>query len=176
MNTPEETDMNDMGWNDMTKKKTVYEKLHLLSKQSIPQECVGISKMGGVTWKSKPGKIRRDDVSSMEPAGPKTSWRERYQNECTVTQSLKYVGNYGVRGGWSEYVHNINCADVTGGQITGRLYIESSKHLITFNNLIYWEVSISPQYFGLSKWCHFIGAPRRSKTCVSKLLKSYQAR
>ena len=51
------------------------EKLHVVSKQSIPQECVGISKMRGVTWKSKPGNIRSDDFSGTEPAGPKTSWR-----------------------------------------------------------------------------------------------------
>ena len=106
MNIPEEMDMNYMGWNDMTEKKTVSENLHGVTKQSSPQDCVGISKMRGVTRKSKPGKIRNDDVSSTGPAGGKTSWRERYRNECTV--------------GGSKYVRNRSYADVTGGRSTGR--------------------------------------------------------
>ena len=108
------------------------EKIHGVSKKSIPQECVGISKMRGVTWKSKPGKIRSDDVSGTEPDGPKTSWRKRYQNECTITQPLKDVGSYGARGGGSKYIRDRNCVDVTGGQSIRRPYIESSKNLITF--------------------------------------------
>ena len=106
MNIPEETDMNDMGWNGMTDKKTVSEKIHGVSKQSSPHEWVGISKMRGFTWKSKPGKINIDDVSGTVPAGIKTSWRERYRNECTV-------------GGY-EYVRNMSYSDVTGGRSTGR--------------------------------------------------------
>ena len=60
----------------------------------------------GFTRKSKPGKIRNDDVSSTGPAGGNTSWRERYRNECTV--------------GGSKYVRNRSYADVTGGRSTGR--------------------------------------------------------
>ena len=66
MNIPEETDMKNMVWNES-------EKLHSVIKQSSPQECVGISKMRGVTQKSKPGNIRSDDVSRTGPAGGKTS-------------------------------------------------------------------------------------------------------
>ena len=106
MNIPEETDMNDMGWNDITEKKTVSEKLHGVTKQSSPQECVGISKMKGVTRKSKPGMIRNYDVSGTGPAGGKTSWRERYQNECTI--------------GRSKYMRNRSYSNVTGRKNTGR--------------------------------------------------------
>ena len=62
--------------------------------------------MRGVTRKSILGNIRSDDVSGTGTAGSKTSWRERYRNECTV--------------GGSEHICSRSYADVTGGQITGR--------------------------------------------------------
>ena len=105
-NIPEEKDMNDMGWNEITEKKTVSEKLHGVTKKSSLQECVGINKMKGVTRKSKPGMMRNDDVRGTGPAGGKTSWRERYRNECTI-------GRY-------KYVRNRGYSKVTGGGNTGR--------------------------------------------------------
>ena len=48
MNIPEETDMNYMGWNDMTEKKTVSENLHGVTKQSSPHYYIVISKMRGL--------------------------------------------------------------------------------------------------------------------------------
>ena len=67
---------------------------------------VGVRKMRGISRESKPGKIRNDDVSGTGPAGGKTSWRERYRNECTV--------------GGSKYVRKRIYTDVAGGRSTGR--------------------------------------------------------
>ena len=70
--------MNDMGWNDITEKKTVSEKIHGVTNKSSPQDCVGISNLMGVKRKSKPVMTRNDDVRSTGPAGGKTIWREIY--------------------------------------------------------------------------------------------------
>ena len=89
MNIPEETEMDDIGWNDLTEKKPMTEELHSGDKHLIPHECVGISKPKGRTWKSNPEKIRSDDVSKVEPDGIQTSWRQRYKNKSALLQPLK---------------------------------------------------------------------------------------
>ena len=62
--------------------------------------------------------IRNDDVSGMGPAGGKTSWRERYRNECTI--------------GRSKYVRNRSYANVTGGGGVPEDLDRVVKNLITF--------------------------------------------